>query len=260
MTRIRTTLIEVIVLLAIGAGLAFAGNAVRSSKSLQLSRNYFDRGTERVNEMLRQRMQDRAGTVSAAAGTPSESETGEHPGPSAEFAFADLAQPDAKPKTTDSDDGSGPAGSEPSVAARPAPVEAAAPAPATASKKIEHPYQEIDFEGVVEAISDPKYAQGLYVLVDARAMDEYEQGHIPGAIQADHYELENYIGILSQRALPADKVIVYCNGGDCEDSAYMCRDLLELGMEYDRLYLYAGGWHEWEARADSSLIATGSGG
>ena len=44
------------------------------------------------------------------------------------------------------------------------------------------------------------------------------------------------------------KVIVYCGGGDCEDSVFMCRELLEADVPYDAIHLYVGGWEEWTAK------------
>ena len=40
-------------------------------------------------------------------------------------------------------------------------------------------------------------------------------------------------------------VVVYCGGGDCEDSIFMCRELVETGLASDNIFLYEGGWHEW---------------
>ena len=112
----------------------------------------------------------------------------------------------------------------------------------------EHDFQTISFREVVEAFEDPATADGTYVFVDARNDQAYEEGHIPRAMQADHYRLENYIEAVLDAAENAERVIVYCNGGDCEDSIYMCNDLIQFDVPYDILYLYAGGWHEWESK------------
>jgi hypothetical protein len=39
--------------------------------------------------------------------------------------------------------------------------------------------------------------------------------------------------------------VVYCGGGQCEDSIFMCRELDSAGIPYAKLFLYEGGYHEW---------------
>ena len=111
-----------------------------------------------------------------------------------------------------------------------------------------YPYKEITFEEAVAIFDDPNTATGLNVFIDARDDDAYESGHIPGAIQADHYRLEEYIDRLLDFVQAAEKVVVYCNGGDCEDSMFLCSDLLDFDVSCDKIHLYPGGWEEWAAR------------
>lgn len=111
----------------------------------------------------------------------------------------------------------------------------------------EHEFQVITHKDVVALLDDPNTRANLNIFVDARNDEAFEKGHIPGAIQADHYELESYVDNLLQYALPADKIVVYCNGGNCEDSIFMCQDLLELGIDKSVIFLYEGGWKAWEA-------------
>jgi rhodanese-related sulfurtransferase len=119
----------------------------------------------------------------------------------------------------------------------------------------DHPYQEVDFEEVVAIFSDPDGQAGAVTFVDARNDEAYEAGHIPGAIQADHYRLEDCIEILLDYADASEKLIVYCSGGDCEDSIFLCKDLLDFDVLYDKIYLYPGGWKEWTKRG--MPVATG---
>ncbi len=112
-------------------------------------------------------------------------------------------------------------------------------------KHPDHPYQEVTFEDVVEIFNDPNTEMGVNLFVDARNDEAYEEGHIPGALQADHDRLEDYIDNLLDFAEAAEKIIVYCNGGDCEDSIFLCSDLMEFDVPYDSVYLYPGGWKEW---------------
>ena len=119
--------------------------------------------------------------------------------------------------------------------------------PSSADKHAAHPYQEVTFEEVVAIFNDPNTAMGLNVFIDARDDDAYAHGHIPGAVQADHYNLEEYIDNVLDYVEAAEKVIIYCIGGDCEDSIFLCGDLLDFDVPYDKIYLYPGGWKEWVA-------------
>lgn len=110
---------------------------------------------------------------------------------------------------------------------------------------LEHPYQEVSIADVVTLFNDPSTQFGLNLFVDARSDHAYEEGHIPGAIQADHYRLVDYIDALLDCAEAAEKIIVYCNGGDCEDSIFLCGDLLDFEVPYEKIYIFPGGWKEW---------------
>ncbi len=117
-----------------------------------------------------------------------------------------------------------------------------------AAKHLQHDYQEISFEEVVEIWKDLRTAQGLNIFVDARKADLFNEGHIPGAVHCDSYEPEGSIDNVVARAGGVERVIVYCGGGDCEDSVFMCRELIEAGVPNEALFLYAGGWSEWTAK------------
>ena len=124
------------------------------------------------------------------------------------------------------------------------------------SKHLEHPYNEIGLDEVVAVLKDPGTASGLNVFVDARKEDDFAEGHIPGAIRCFPYEIEKCINNVLDHANGADKVIVYCGGGDCEDSIFMCRALVEASVPFEAIHLYAGGWKEWSAHNESSQTAT----
>jgi len=43
----------------------------------------------------------------------------------------------------------------------------------------------------------------------------------------------------------AEKVVVYCNGGDCEDSQFAAVTLRDTGVPKEKLFVYPGGMAEW---------------
>lgn len=76
------------------------------------------------------------------------------------------------------------------------------------------------------------------MLVDVRPEEEYEMGHIPGAVSIPIEELENHL-----TSLPANKEIVaYCRGPYCLMSAQAVEILKSKGMKASRL---EEGVHEW---------------
>ena len=120
------------------------------------------------------------------------------------------------------------------------------PHAASPSSGGEHLDQLMTFDEVVKVFNDPKRESGLYVFVDARSATVFEDGHIPGAIQADHYNLDECVENLLDHVSGAEKIIVYCNGGDCEDSKFLCGDLHECDVPCEAIYAYYGGWEEWQ--------------
>ena len=121
---------------------------------------------------------------------------------------------------------------------------ASVPAAAPAHSKRGLPL--IDRERTLELFRDPRRTEGLILFVDARAPEPYARGHIPGAYPLDHYRLELYVTDLIGVAHLAQEIVVYCNGGDCEDSDLAASDLQQLGVPASKISIYAGGFDEWQ--------------
>ena len=94
---------------------------------------------------------------------------------------------------------------------------------------------------------DPKFAQGLIIFLDARNDAHYEAGHIPGAYQFDHYHAPRFLPTVLPVCAIAEQVLVYCTGGECEDSEFAAITLRDLGVKADKLLVFVGGFQEWEA-------------
>jgi molybdopterin/thiamine biosynthesis adenylyltransferase/rhodanese-related sulfurtransferase len=78
------------------------------------------------------------------------------------------------------------------------------------------------------------------VLVDVRRYDEWDEGHIPGAVHVPRGSLESRIeGIVPDHSTP---VVVYCASG--ERSAFAAKSLSELG--YENVVSLAGGFNNWK--------------
>jgi rhodanese-related sulfurtransferase len=98
---------------------------------------------------------------------------------------------------------------------------------------------------VVELFRDPRHQQGLVAFIDAREDSYYQEGHIPGAYQLDYYRPEAYLPTVLPVCQIAAEIVVYCNGGNCEDSEFAANFLLAAGIPSEKLLVYVGGMTEW---------------
>ena len=78
-----------------------------------------------------------------------------------------------------------------------------------------------------------------YIIIDARTQEEYDQGHIPGAILIPEYEIADR----AEKELPdKDKLIlVYCRSG--RRSKIAAEELVKLGYTNVKEF---GGIIDWE--------------
>ncbi|MBI4580119.1 MAG: rhodanese-like domain-containing protein [Planctomycetes bacterium] len=104
----------------------------------------------------------------------------------------------------------------------------------------------IEHDEAVTLFRDPGYAQGLYLFIDARKDDEYQAGHVPGALQLYYYEEQRYAEVAVALARAAEKVVIYCNGGECDDSL-LTADLLrgKYAVDPAKLFVYYAGYEHW---------------
>jgi len=81
---------------------------------------------------------------------------------------------------------------------------------------------------------------GDSVVVDVREQDEWDEGHIPGAVHIPRGHLESRI----ERAAPdqSRQVLLYCSAGN--RSAFAAKTLEEMG--YDDVVSLAAGFTDWK--------------
>jgi rhodanese-related sulfurtransferase len=94
---------------------------------------------------------------------------------------------------------------------------------------------------------DPRVAQNLVLFIDARDQDNYQEGHIPGAYEFFPYQPEKYLAEVLPLCQVAAQIVVYCAGGECEDSESAALDLQQAGIPGDKLFVYGGGITDWKA-------------
>ena len=98
----------------------------------------------------------------------------------------------------------------------------------------------------VQLFRNPRREQDGVIFIDARDDQHYEAGHIPGAYHFDRFHPEDYLSNVVQVCLTAQRIVFYCNGGDCDDSehaAIMLRD--SIGIPKQKVFVYGGGMAEW---------------
>jgi rhodanese-related sulfurtransferase len=102
--------------------------------------------------------------------------------------------------------------------------------------QIKSEIEQIDSPALSEALaSDPPP-----LLIDVREQDEWDEGHIPGAVHIPRGHLEARI----ERTAPdrSEQIVLYCAGG--ARSAYAAKTLEELG--YENVSSHAPGYTGWK--------------
>jgi len=99
--------------------------------------------------------------------------------------------------------------------------------------------QEIEEISTVDA-HERQRSPDAPLFVDVRESDEWDEGHIPGAIYTGRGRLEQRIeGLVPDKSRP---LVVYCSAG--HRSAFATKTLRELG--YEDVANLAGGFSEWK--------------
>ena len=87
------------------------------------------------------------------------------------------------------------------------------------------------------------------LFLDARRSSVYAEGHIPGARSFPVWESDIDARVkalfdegLDQRA----PVVIYCSGGNCEDSHMLAQKLYMVG--FDNVLIYRDGFPDWQKR------------
>ena len=107
--------------------------------------------------------------------------------------------------------------------------------------------QAVDGPEAMQLFRDPQYELESIVFIDARDDRHYQDGHIPGAYQFDRYYPEKHLPAVLPACLNARNIVVYCTGGNCEDSEFAALTLKEAGVPGEHLSVYVGGMTEWAA-------------
>ncbi|GMU38527.1 MAG: hypothetical protein KJ057_14895 [Phycisphaerae bacterium] len=230
MTWGRWMILEAAILLAAGTAAGFTVNALRESSGkakIELDRQYFIRPKPRT------------GTNDAGKVVPAKESSGTA-NPGRTGSETDAPRIDSLPSGSAANSAS----SSPTPASQPPPHEVTE----TDGVHPEHEFTAITTAQVAAIVdgTDPDAATTL--LIDARDVAPYEEGHIPGAYRCYFSTIDADLAAIADYLEAGYRLVVYCNGGECEDSINLCRMLRdERGVLEENLLLYEDGWKAWSA-------------
>src|SRR5580765_7915810 len=87
------------------------------------------------------------------------------------------------------------------------------------------------------------------LFLDARRSSVYADGHIPGARSVPVWEsdIDARVKAFFDEGLDQNApIVIYCSGGDCEDSHMLAEKLYMVG--FNALYIYKDGFPGWTKR------------
>lgn len=99
-------------------------------------------------------------------------------------------------------------------------------------------------------IEDVKRAKQIFdngraLFVDARTRDNYDEGHIPGAVSLPVGQFDEFIDTFLDQHDIQQPIVTYCSGRTCEDSHNLAQLLIDFG--YSDVKVFIDGYPGWEA-------------
>ena len=124
----------------------------------------------------------------------------------------------------------------------------ASPAPAAPSAAGIAPHPAQPFAEITSAQAKALFDGGA-VFIDARRSAAYRDGHVRGSRSISVWEsdADAKVKAFYDEGHEANApIVVYCSGGDCEDSHELARKL--WGVTFDNVCVYRDGFPDWERR------------
>ena len=86
---------------------------------------------------------------------------------------------------------------------------------------------------------------GHVLFVDARTRDNYDDGHIPGAVSLPVRQFDELIDTFMDEHAIEQPIVIYCSGRTCEDSHNLAQLLMDFG--YVDVKVFIDGFPGWQA-------------
>jgi rhodanese-related sulfurtransferase len=83
-----------------------------------------------------------------------------------------------------------------------------------------------------------------HIILDARKPADYHAGRIPGALSLPVSDLDAHFNEIAVLLTPAQPVMVYCSGKDCDESLKLAETLIAAG--FTNVALFEGGISAWQ--------------
>ncbi len=83
-----------------------------------------------------------------------------------------------------------------------------------------------------------------FTIFDARPVQDYDLGHLPGAISVPARDLAASLPVAKAAAGEGDPVLVYCSSMTCHDAITLGAALKEAG--FTKVHLFAPGFAGWK--------------
>jgi len=104
--------------------------------------------------------------------------------------------------------------------------------------------EEIDPPAISLDYAMMKFQLKNTVFLDSRYPEDFNSGHIKGAINLPCEEFEEHAPQILPKLPKDEEIITYCDGTECETSLLLARELMDLG--YKDVKVFFGGWQEWK--------------
>jgi rhodanese-related sulfurtransferase len=126
---------------------------------------------------------------------------------------------------------------------------ASAPEPAAGPGKDFAPHPQKAWVEISGDDAAELFARKTVPFLDARRTSVYAQGHIAGARPFSVWEADvddKVKAFFAEGLNQSAPVVVYCSGGDCEDSHMLSEKLYFVG--FDNVLVYKDGFPDWQKR------------
>ena len=91
------------------------------------------------------------------------------------------------------------------------------------------------------------YENDLAIFIDARPSNDFERGHIAGSFSVPMGAFENGVPIAVDMLDDQRFIVIYCSGGNCEESHLVAEDLaFERPDLANMIHIYVDGYPAWE--------------
>lgn len=112
------------------------------------------------------------------------------------------------------------------------------------SAQVERRAKEQNQKMISTAQAQQKQSAQRSIFVDARSSEEFQKGHIPGAVSIPFSQLEDHIMTAFELLDTGKELVVYCSGRECDDARLLVSEFEKMGAT--NVILFIDGFDGWE--------------